>query len=108
MKLKVISDGTIRGTKIMNPETGEPLGGVQRVLIDLNAGAVFASGTIVTAKQEFVCEGDFATARDVVDRFLLWASAKLEPEQLTVLRGLAAEYEATRGGNGEENPHATG
>src|ERR1700677_4870869 len=31
MKLKIISDGTTYGTKVVNAATGEPLGGIQQI-----------------------------------------------------------------------------
>jgi hypothetical protein len=46
MKLKIISDGTCRGTKVVNSETGEMLEGVKDINWKISAGSF--SSTIIT------------------------------------------------------------
>jgi hypothetical protein len=45
MQLKITSDGTWRGTRVLNAETGEPIGGVRRIEID----PITTGGKLVTA-----------------------------------------------------------
>jgi hypothetical protein len=106
MKIKITSDGTFKGTRVHDPVTGDALGAVQSVTLRLGGDGItsaLVSGTIVTAKQEFVVEGDFTTAHAVIDRFLTWALAKLEPATvddnriIEALRNAAVEYEKTQG-----------
>ena len=106
MRIKITSDGTFKGTRVHDPVTGDALGAVQSVTLQLGGGGIASSlvtGTIVTAKQEFVVEGDFATAHDVIDRFLAWAQAKMEPctvddnKAFASLRVLAKTYVDTKG-----------
>ena len=47
MRIKIVSDGTVHGTKIVNEDTGELLSGVQQVHWKVQAGdSVFAEATI--------------------------------------------------------------
>lgn len=46
MKLKIISDGTTVGTKLINEETGEMVGLVQNIQWEVGVGDNFASATV--------------------------------------------------------------
>lgn len=46
MKIKIISDGTNFGTKIINKETGEIIGRVQNITWSISAADVLAKATI--------------------------------------------------------------
>ncbi len=50
MKLKIISDGTTVGTKLINEETGEMIHYVQKITWEVNAQGAISKATIELAK----------------------------------------------------------
>ena len=62
MKLRVVSDGTVRGTQLINTDTGEPLGMVQEIMFDIKADQHFADCIIKLVGVEFYLEGQFNVA----------------------------------------------
>lgn len=46
MKLKIISDGTSFGTKLLNEDTGEPIGFVESIEWKINVGDTFATAVV--------------------------------------------------------------
>ena len=50
MRLKIISDGTTRGTKVIDEETGERIGLIQDIVWSANADKTITECTIKLAK----------------------------------------------------------
>jgi thymidylate kinase len=50
MNLKVISDGTVMGTRVVNADTGEELSGVKAVKWEISTESITADVVIVLAK----------------------------------------------------------
>lgn len=60
MKLKIISDGTIIGTKIINEENGELLPGVTSIDINIDANNKFVTCNIklIDVKLELIADSN--------------------------------------------------
>ncbi len=58
MKLKIISDGTNLGTKVIDVESGETLGLVQKIDWQIGVGEAFATATVVLSKLPIEVEVD--------------------------------------------------
>lgn len=58
MKIKIISDGTNSGTKIINKETGEMIGMVQNVTWSISSKDIYAKATIEILNPEIELECD--------------------------------------------------
>lgn len=59
MKIKIVSDGTVHGSKVMDAETGEMLSGVQSVEWSVKAGEEHfarATLTVIDVPVEIECE----------------------------------------------------
>ena len=66
LRVKIVSDGTTQGTRIVEESTGEPLGFVQSIewKVDVNDTLATATVKFVKIPVEIVCEVDLEEEED--------------------------------------------
>jgi hypothetical protein len=64
MKVKIISDGTINGTTIVDEKTGEPLSGVRSIMWSLDIDMMLAKVVVELIKIPVEVVGDLEIKED--------------------------------------------
>jgi len=65
-RVKIVSDGTIGGTKVIDAETGQVIRGVKQIILDAEGGGVVAHLVIDARVQEMDVEA-YAPLRKIAD-----------------------------------------
>lgn len=66
IRLKFISDGTVVGTKVVNADTGEQVGGVHNIEINVSANKLFTEAKITIYNIELQIEEAFVNHKVMV------------------------------------------
>ena len=60
-RLKIVSDGTVNGTNVVDADTGEPVSYVQKVCFHADVGSGVCNAEITVAKIPFEFTGEAET-----------------------------------------------